>query len=93
MGSPSRRISPASGVTRAGERLDQAGLAGAVVADDGQDLAGQQVEVGAVERGDVAVALDQAAGLQHGRGEDVAVIGPSSGRAGRRSRRGSPGCR
>lgn len=51
---------------RTGESLDQAGLAGAVVADDGEDLAGQQVEVGAVDGGDMAVPLDQAAGLEHG---------------------------
>ena len=48
-----------------GQRLDQRRLAGAVVADHGEDLAGQQLEVGAVQRGDVAVALDQAARFQH----------------------------
>jgi hypothetical protein len=47
------------------QRLDQAGLAGAVVADHGQDFAGAQLEIGAVQRGDLAVALDQAAGLHH----------------------------
>src|SRR5262245_24338160 len=50
----------------AGERLDEAGLARAVVADDRQDLAGIEVEVGAVERRDPAVSLDQAARLQDG---------------------------
>jgi hypothetical protein len=45
------------------QRLDQAGLARAVVADHGQDLAGAQFKVGAVERGDLPVALDQALGL------------------------------
>ena len=52
------------GHDRAGEALDQRGLAGAVVADHGQDLARPQVEVRAAERGHVAVALDQAAGLE-----------------------------
>jgi len=33
----------------AGERLDHGGLAGAVVADDGDDLARVDVEVGVVE--------------------------------------------
>ena len=42
------------------ERLDQARLAGAVVPDHGEDLAGVEVEVGAVDRGHVAVALVQA---------------------------------
>ena len=49
------------GHDRAGDRLDQRRLAGAVVADDGEDLARIEVEVGMVERGDAAVALDQAA--------------------------------
>jgi hypothetical protein len=50
---------------RAGQRLDQAGLAGAVVADHREDLAGVELEVAAVERGDdPAVALDQALRLQ-----------------------------
>jgi hypothetical protein len=50
------------------QRLDQAALAGAVVADHGQDFAGAQFKVGAVQRGDLAVALDQALGLHHERG-------------------------
>ena len=50
---------------RAGQDLDQRGLAGAVVADHGQDLAGQQLEIGAVQGRDVAEALDQAACLEH----------------------------
>ena len=52
-------------MSRAGQRLDQRGLARAVVADDGEDLAGQQLEVGAVQRGDVTVALDEAARFHH----------------------------
>jgi hypothetical protein len=47
------------------QALDEAALAGAVVADHGQDFAGAQFEVGAVQRGDLAVALDQALGLHH----------------------------
>ena len=50
---------------RAAERLDQRRFAGAVVADHGEDLAGIEVEIGVVERGDAPVALDQPA-----RGED-----------------------
>ena len=44
------------GRDRAAERLDQRRLAGAVVADDGEDLVGIEVEVGVVERDDAAVA-------------------------------------
>src|SRR4029079_18411942 len=46
------------------EHLDQARLAGAVVPDHGEDLAGIEVEVGAVDGGHVAVALVQAARRQ-----------------------------
>ena len=42
------------------EHLDQARLAGAVVPDHGEDLAGIEVEVGAVDGGHVAVALVRA---------------------------------
>jgi hypothetical protein len=59
------------GHQRARQRLDQRGLARAVVADHREDLAGAQVEVGAVQRGDVAVALDQAARLHHEGGGGV----------------------
>ena len=38
------------------QALDERGLACTVVADDGQDFSGAQVEVGSVERGDLAVA-------------------------------------
>src|SRR5262249_9541844 len=54
------------GDRRARQRLDERRLAGAVVADDGEELAGAPLEVGAVERGDVAVALHQALGLHDG---------------------------
>ena len=46
---------------RAGQRLDQAGLAGAIVPDHRQDLAGVELEVRPVDRRHVAVALHQAA--------------------------------
>ena len=49
------------------KRLDQRRLAGAVVADDGQDLSGVELEIGAIQGRDVAVALDQATGLDDGR--------------------------
>src|SRR4051794_23477877 len=51
-----------------GEDLDQAGLAGPVVADDREHLPGAEVEVRAVDGGHVPVALDDVAGLQHGLG-------------------------
>jgi hypothetical protein len=44
---------------RAGEGLDQRRLAGAVVADHGDDLVRVQLEVGPVERDDVAIPLDE----------------------------------
>src|SRR5882762_1466209 len=49
---------------RSGERADQRGFAGAVVADHRENLARQQIEVGVVERDDPAVTLDEAACLQ-----------------------------
>jgi hypothetical protein len=49
---------------RAGERLDQRRLAGAVVTDHGDDFVRVQLEVGSVECDDVAVALDEPACLQ-----------------------------
>src|SRR5207248_1049906 len=49
---------------RARERLDQRRLAGPVVADDGDDLAGVEVEIGARERDDLAAALDEPARLE-----------------------------
>ena len=49
---------------RSGERFDQGGLAGPVVADDGEYLAGVEVEVDAIETDDPAEGFDQAAGPQ-----------------------------
>ena len=54
----------------AGQRLDQGRLAGPVVADDGQHLAGEQVDVDTVETDHPAEGLDQPAGRQHGLARD-----------------------
>jgi hypothetical protein len=84
------------------QRLDQAGLARAVVADHGQDFAGAQFKVGAVQRGDLAVALDQALGLHDQRFAFVGVVvcvelvminALLCARVGRWPRPGSRGCR
>ena len=61
---PSSRIVALVGHHRAREALDERRLAGAVVADHGEHLAGVQLEVGAGERCHPAEALDQALGLQ-----------------------------
>ena len=58
---------------RPGQRLDQAGLAGAVVADHREDLAGIELEVAAVDGGHPAVPLDQALRLQDRRARSAAV--------------------
>ena len=63
-GAPSIRISPSSAVLDAGEDLHQRGLAGAVLAHQGVDLAGAEVEVDAVEGGHAGEALGDAAGAQ-----------------------------
>ena len=67
------------GDDRAAKRLDQRRLAGAVVADDGEDLAGIKIEIGVVERGDPAIALDKAASLRIG----STLISTPSGSTGR----------
>ena len=60
-GWPSSEDLAGVGDQRAGQALDQGGLAGAVVADDGEHLARVQVEVDAVETDDPAEGLDQPA--------------------------------
>src|SRR5690606_34978698 len=50
----------------AAQGLDQAGLAGAVVADDREDLARVEFEVAARDRGDRPVPLDETARLEDG---------------------------
>ena len=62
------------GDDRAGEHLDQRRLAGAVVADDAEDLVRPEVEIGMVERHDAAVVLDQAARLQNRLRMSVALM-------------------
>ena len=52
------------GLMRAGEDLDEARLARAVVAEDARDLAGVDVRRDVVERHDVAVVLAEAARFQ-----------------------------
>ena len=55
--SPSKRIAPESIAVDPGDRLDQRRLAGAVVADQADDLAGVDVEVDPVQSLDRAEAL------------------------------------
>ncbi len=55
---------PESGMTAPVEHLDQGRLAGAVVADDAEDLVRHEVEIGVVERDDAAIALDEVARLE-----------------------------
>src|SRR5690606_33770838 len=57
---------PLVGDERPAQRLDQAGLACAVVADDREDLAGVELEVATRDRGDAAVALHEPPGLEDG---------------------------
>ena len=66
------------GGLHAGDRLDQRRLAGAVVADEGDDLAGIELEVGVDERLDLAEALGHALrdeqGLPLGGGDSGAGV-------------------
>src|SRR4029077_5151429 len=55
-----------------GQRLDQAGLARAVVADHREDLARVELQVTAGDGGDRSVPLDQALRLQDGRASGAA---------------------
>ena len=74
-GAPSIRISPVVGGLHAGEDLHQRRLAGAVLAHERVDLAGAEVEVDAVERGDAGEALGDAEGAQeHPRRRMSAVL-------------------
>ena len=65
-GWPSSLISPSSGMHGAADRLDQRRLARTVVADDGQDLVRVKIEVGVVEGGHAAIALDKPARGENG---------------------------
>ena len=68
-GSPSSRISPSSGAGEAVEDVHQGRLAGAVLAEQGVDLAGPDVEVDAVVGDHARIALRDAAHLERGRAE------------------------
>src|SRR5271165_24029 len=59
---------------RPADRLDERRLAGAVVADHGDDLAGIEIEVGMVERGDAPVALDELAAGEDGFDAHLATL-------------------
>ena len=61
---------PAVGAHRAGQYLDEGALAGAVLADQGMDLAGPRMELGLAQRDDAAEMLRHAGGLNQ-------VHGPS----------------
>src|SRR5207249_1993283 len=50
---------------RARQRLDESRLPGAVVTDDRQDLARQELEVRSVERDDLAVLLDEPSSFEN----------------------------
>ena len=65
--SPRKVIAAAGDRLDAGEAAEQRGLAGAVGADDGDDLAGVDREVDAVQHLDAAVAGAQALDVKHGR--------------------------
>ena len=60
MSTPSRSTASRVGLGEAGDQVEQRRLAGAVVADEPDDLAGAHVEVDAVDRDDAAEAPAQA---------------------------------
>ena len=64
--SPRKVMRAAGDRLNAGEAAQQRGLAGAVRADDGDDLAGVHREVDAVQHLDAAVARAQALDVKHG---------------------------
>ena len=63
-GAPHQAMRPASTGSEAGDRFEQRRLAGAVRADQSEDLAGVHLESDVGERGLVAPALGQAVDLQ-----------------------------
>ena len=77
-GSPSRQISPSSGITAPESALIRLDLPAPLSPMTARISPGSSSKSAPSMRGHVAVALDQAAGLQDRRGESVAVIGPSS---------------
>ena len=56
----------AVGGVRSGEALDEAGLAGAVVADDGEYFAGIELEIGSIQGDDATECLDEPTALKDG---------------------------
>src|SRR6266516_4296721 len=79
---PRRRVSRPRNrllaMSSAGQRLDQGGLAGPVVADHGENLALAQLEVAAVHGGDMSVPLGELAALE----DDLAGRGGRCGLGG-----------
>ena len=67
------RSSPGVGLVRAGQHLDQGGLAGAVLAEQAVHLAGAHLQVDAVERAHAGELLDDAAHLQQ---RGVVIVDP-----------------
>src|SRR3546814_4604610 len=63
------------GLIDSGENLDQRGLAGTVVADQGHDLPGMDLEIDVGQRRDGAEILGNAAQAQDWRAGDGGVIG------------------
>ena len=75
-GSPRQEMCALVGLVRAGQDLDQRGLAGAVLAEEAVHLAGADVEVDAVEGADAGELLDDAGHLEQrsGRRHRGAVV-------------------
>ena len=89
-GRPSKRISPPSGGWTPGERLDERRLAGAVVADERDDLARVDGEVRAAQRLHVAEALDDPARLEQRLVVAHQVPLPAAGSGGRQRMPSTP---
>lgn len=56
------------GLDLAAQSLDQIRFSGAIVADDGEDFPRHQIEIGLIQSGGLAIALDQTARAQNGFG-------------------------
>ena len=59
---------------RTRQRLDERRFSGAVVTNDGKDLARIKVEIRAIQRHDIAVAFDQIARLKDRLAHDVTFL-------------------
>jgi len=62
------------GLLGARQDLYERALAGAVVSDEGHDLAGEHVKVSAAQRLDVAIVLHDAASLQQWFGHRLSLM-------------------